>query len=405
MKAFAERIRRPEKFALPPAEMFSRLGVLVLAGMLSVSAGGCMTFEAFRLAVASPPPDLTIIKVGATRETVERVLGQPVRRESNVHTYEYDRRHVGPLVGGAALLIFGAMDFFTAGLFSAAHWHDMKKAEEAQRASVSIVYGPRDTVIGVSHQQAEAQYLAWLHSRNRKQGLARLCLAANAGYAPAQSAQAMRYWYGLWDTDVDRVQAYLWLRLAAFGGERSASQIADEWPAVMTGDQVAEADRLFKEWEPAPCYGPDDRVLTFDPPPPPKTSGKGRAIPVSADQVELVDLSMHPEALPALLTGRLRNRSALLLTDVSIKVSFYDGQRKVGEATLGGFADRLQGKTSGEKGISDMRILPGEAREFAVRFEKRGPAHYTRIEHHVFDAWGTPPPEPEALTGPDPAQP
>lgn len=162
-------------------------------------------------------------------------------------------------------------------------------------------------------------------------------------------------------------------------------------------------------------YGPDDRVVASQYQPPEslpvkmpafaKTSGKGRAIPVAADQVELVDLSVHREAPPALLTGRLRNRSTLLLIDVSIKVSFYDGQGKVGEATVGGFADRLRGKTTGEKGISDMGLLPGEGREFAVRFENQVPAHYTRIEHHVFDAWGTPPAEPEAVTGPEPAQP
>jgi len=134
-------------------------------------------------------------------------------------------------------------------------------------------------------------------------------------------------------------------------------------------------------------------------------SGKGRAIPVSADEAELVELTMDAETLPALLRGRLRNRSTLVLTDVSIKVSFYDGQGKVGEGTVGGVADRLQGKTTVEKGITDMRILPGEARDFVVPLEVHVPAHYTRIEHQVLDAWGTPPAEPEAITGPAPPQP
>jgi len=133
------------------------------------------------------------------------------------------------------------------------------------------------------------------------------------------------------------------------------------------------------------------RAKAIRPPPlpPPKVSRKGRAIPVSADPVELIDLSVHPEDSPALLTGRLRNRSALLLTDVSLKVSFYDSQGKVGEAKVGEFADRLQGKTSGEKGITDMRVLPGEAREFAVRLEAQVPARYTRVEFQVVDPWGT----------------
>ncbi len=114
---------------------------------------------------------------------------------------------------------------------------------------------------------------------------------------------------------------------------------------------------------------------------------------------------MHAEASPPCLTGWLRNRSALLLTDLSNEVSFYDDKGKVGKATIGGFADRLQGKTSGEKGVSDMRVLPGEGRELAVQMEVRVPTHYTRVEYRVFDAWGAPPDSPAGMSRQGPAWP
>jgi len=217
----------------------------LLAALLSPFLGGCFTATA--LTWGPPPPDLTVIRVGATRETVERTLGEPVRQEHNVSTYEYNTRNLR--TPGFVLLGLVADAITLGGMGAGPTW----EAYRAQLAESSIVYGPRDTVIGVSHRQAEAQYLTWLHSGSRKENLEGLCHAANAGYAPAQAAQAMRYWYGLWGTDVDRVQAYVWLRLAAFGGQGSASEIQSGWASVMTPDQVAEANRLFMEWDPAPC--------------------------------------------------------------------------------------------------------------------------------------------------------
>lgn len=129
---------------------------------------------------------------------------------------------------------------------------------------------------------------------------------------------------------------------------------------------------------------------------PAQTSRAARAIPVSVDQVELDDARVHPEGPAPLLTGRLRNRSTLVLTDVSIKIAFYDGQAKVAEAWVGGTADRFRGKTSGVKGINDMRVLPGADREFAVLLEAAVPARYARVDFQVVDPWGMPLDEPAA---------
>lgn len=233
--------------------MSAGLRIVTVVGVFTGLLGGCMTYEAARLTTASPPPDLTVIKVGATRETIEQVLGKPVKCENSVCTYEYNTSDPGVFVRVIGVPLSATMDFFTGGLFSVAYWSDFRKAREAQRAEVSIVYGPRDTVTGLSAKDAEAQYHQWLHSEDRKESLRLLCLAANAGFAPAQSAEAMRHRYGLWASDVDRVRAYLWLRLAAFGGHPSASETMSEWAATLTPGDIAEADRLFRDWEPESC--------------------------------------------------------------------------------------------------------------------------------------------------------
>lgn len=220
--------------------------------ILGPSLGGCMTLVTTTW--GPPPPDLTLIKVGASRETVEQALGEPVMCRNNVCTYEYNTRDVRrPSIIALAVFADAASVFLTAGLASVVYGSDAMKAREVQRRKVSIAYGPRDTVIGPSHEAAEAEYRQWLHSPDRKEHLRALCSAANAGIAPAQSTEAVRYWYGLWGTDIDRIRAYLWLRFAAFGGHGSAAETMTEWGASLTPGEIADADRLFREWEPESC--------------------------------------------------------------------------------------------------------------------------------------------------------
>lgn len=251
MRASSRRSIPLDRFDVPGTWVRAILRALCVA-TLSPLLSGCAT-----LAVATwgpPPPDLAVIKVGVSRETVEQALGKPVTCRHNVCTYEHNTRDVRR-AGTLALAVFNdAMSaFLTAGAASAIYGVQMMIARQAQRAKVSIVYGPRDTVIGPSHEAAEAEYRRWLGSGDRKEHLGVLCSAANAGFAPAQSTQAMRYWYGLWDSDPDRVRGYLWLRLAAFGGHGIATEAMTEWAASMRPEEIAEADRLFRDWEPEAC--------------------------------------------------------------------------------------------------------------------------------------------------------
>jgi hypothetical protein len=221
--------------------------VVLPIGIIAPLLSGCVTFHA--LTWGPGPPDLTSIKVGASRESVEQVLGRPARREHNVATYEYNtqtKRTVGGVLTAAVVDASAGL-----GMLSPLFSGTLRENWEAQRAEVSVVYGPRDTVIGPSHQAADAHYRDWLRETDRKAHLRLLCLAANAGSAPAQATQAARYWYGLWGTQSDRVQALVWARLAAFGGHQSANEMLGAWVPSLTRNEIAEADRTFNDWQPA----------------------------------------------------------------------------------------------------------------------------------------------------------
>jgi uncharacterized protein len=48
----------------------------------------------------------------------------------------------------------------------------------------------------------------------------------------------------------DYVLAHMWLNLAAAQGDKDAAKQRDELAAKMTPDQIAEAQRLARKWEP-----------------------------------------------------------------------------------------------------------------------------------------------------------
>jgi uncharacterized protein len=72
--------------------------------------------------------------------------------------------------------------------------------------------------------------------------------AAEQGIAKAQLNLAIQYVSG---TGVirDYVQAYMWFNLAAKGGEINGKKGIDIVSKGMTSSQIAEAERLSKEWK------------------------------------------------------------------------------------------------------------------------------------------------------------
>ena len=91
--------------------------------------------------------------------------------------------------------------------------------------------------------QDEAEAVKWYH------------LAADQGLAGAQEILGLMYYRGR-GVPQDFVQAHMWLNLAAsrlppaFFIRDSSAKTRDELAARMTPEQIAEAQRLAREWKP-----------------------------------------------------------------------------------------------------------------------------------------------------------
>ena len=75
--------------------------------------------------------------------------------------------------------------------------------------------------------------------------------AADQGYADAQFNLGFMYKEGL-GVQQDYVQAHMWFSLAATTGDRGAAESRDNVANLMTPPQIAEAQKLAREWKPKP---------------------------------------------------------------------------------------------------------------------------------------------------------
>jgi len=74
-------------------------------------------------------------------------------------------------------------------------------------------------------------------------------LAADQGDATAQHNLALMYYSGK-GVPKDNVLAHMWSHLAASQGGEDAVKKRDAIAALMTPQQIAEAQRLAREWKP-----------------------------------------------------------------------------------------------------------------------------------------------------------
>jgi hypothetical protein len=114
-------------------------------------------------------------------------------------------------------------------------------------------------------------------------------LAAGRGNAVAQFSLGLMYAKGE-GVPQDYVQAHLWLNLAAAQGEKEAAKWRDDLTQKMTPEQIAEAQRLAREWRPSepPLFGDNPIVglpnsAPAEPPPGPRASGSGFVVGAAGD--------------------------------------------------------------------------------------------------------------------------
>jgi len=73
---------------------------------------------------------------------------------------------------------------------------------------------------------------------------------AEQGDPLAQSYLGSMYYEGLWGAPQDYVLAHMWMNLAAAQGFEKAAELRDLLEEYMTPAQLAEAQRLAREWTP-----------------------------------------------------------------------------------------------------------------------------------------------------------
>ena len=88
----------------------------------------------------------------------------------------------------------------------------------------------------------------WGVPQNYAEALKWYRLAADQGDAGAQYSLGSMYQSGL-GVPLDYVRAHMWFNLSAAQGYKTAAKARDEWAKDMTPAQIAEAQKLAREWQ------------------------------------------------------------------------------------------------------------------------------------------------------------
>ncbi len=120
-----------------------------------------------------------------------------------------------------------------------------KIAGMAKRAEQG--HAPSQFNLGVMYSQGQGV------SQDYKEALRWYLAAAEQGYSSAQVALGVMYERGQ-GVPQDYIQAHMWFNLAAASGgdkdRETAAKNRDLLARIMTSEQIAEAQRLAREWKP-----------------------------------------------------------------------------------------------------------------------------------------------------------
>ena len=112
--------------------------------------------------------------------------------------------------------------------------------------TVIVRFDENDVVISVSAQEETIT-----------QGVVKeagaYCPNADLGHADAQLHIGDIYYSGSYGQEVDPVRAWVWYSLAAKGGEMQAAEKLAQVTAVLSPEQLAEAQRQLAAWQPGHC--------------------------------------------------------------------------------------------------------------------------------------------------------
>lgn len=188
--------------------------------------------------------DLSSLKVGATREEVETVLGKPASNEPDklgkIAVYAYDKgaRSSPVLTGRDYLDCWGILNIFCEPILTLIALFRRRELYESQRGQLGIHYGPDETVMDVIIGEHDLRASYW-------ETLSRaVCGDPDAQYRVGDAFESGR------GVRSSNVEAYKWYTIAASGDNPLAARVKDLLVEKMSPDQITTAEKLVAEWEP-----------------------------------------------------------------------------------------------------------------------------------------------------------
>ena len=120
---------------------------------------------------------------------------------------------------------------------------DYEKAFYWSSKAAAQGHADAQTMLGILYGQGKGV------EKDHKQAAVWFRRAAEQGHATAQYSLGIQYFMGE-GVPRDCVQAYVWSSLAVLQSVASARTVRDACEKRMTPEQIAEAQRLSREWEP-----------------------------------------------------------------------------------------------------------------------------------------------------------
>ncbi len=196
--------------------------------------------------------DLEWIKPNVTTkaQVVER-LGEPDSDFGVSIRYTGKRSH-GLLASQGGAVLIGERSWYVSIVFDKAGVvRSIDTSEMSETSRLQEELRQKELPALAKQGDVEAQFELYMRGGAVKEEWKWLCRSAHGGHAPAQFATGVNYYKWGWDRkSTDPIQAYLWYSLSAGNGHRFAKSERDALAKTMTPAQIAEAERLVREWKP-----------------------------------------------------------------------------------------------------------------------------------------------------------
>ncbi len=193
------------------------------------------------------PTDLSSLKVGASREEVESLLGKPVSnvpdKIENIAVYSYDKgaSNVQLMDARGYVQCWALLFILCEPILTPIALSKRQKKHKLQQGKIGIHYGASGIAMVVVFDRYGLRSSFW-------ETLSRaVCGDSDAQYRIGDAFESGR------GVRVSDVEAYKWYTVSASGGNRLSALVNELLVEKMSVDQITEAERLVAEWKPNPA--------------------------------------------------------------------------------------------------------------------------------------------------------